>query len=212
MSPVPFAWSHSRRLWYRSWGQVNLCPLLESGLAFGGKTQMSEGLLIVLVVVCILTHLVRSVYEILKHRQIVQASRSTFLVIFANMGLLWVSWCLLCGNDPHKIDLPGIVRYSGLSLFVIGILLFVIGLLTIRTLESYDGDLITGGIYSRIRHPMYLGFILWLIGLPVFFGGVSSFVLSPLFIANILLWRHFEEIELEKRFASYKDYRRTTLF
>jgi protein-S-isoprenylcysteine O-methyltransferase Ste14 len=173
---------------------------------------MSEGLFIVSVIVCILTHIVRAVYEVLKHRQIVQPNRTTFLVIFANMGLLWVSWCLLCGLDPHEIDLPGVVRYSGLSLFVVGILLFVVGLLTIRTLESYEGDLITRGVYSRIRHPMYLGFIFWLIGLPVFFGGISSFTLAPLFIANILLWRHFEEIELGKRFASYDDYRRTTLF
>jgi protein-S-isoprenylcysteine O-methyltransferase Ste14 len=173
---------------------------------------MGDGLFVVLVVVCIITHFVRSVYEILKHRQIVQPSRSTFLVIFADMGLLWVSWCLLCGLDPHTIDLPGIVRYSGILLFGVGIITFVTGLLTIRTLESYEGDLITGGIYSRVRHPMYLGFILWLIGLPIFFGGVSSFILSPLFIANILLWRYFEEKELEKRFASYKDYRRTTLF
>jgi len=173
---------------------------------------MDVDVFVVVVVVSILTHIVRAVYEILKHRQVVQPNKSTFLVIFANMGLLWVSWCLLCGLDPHRVDLPGIVRYLGLSLFVIGILLFVTGLVTIRTLESYEGDLITRGVYSRIRHPMYLGFIFWLIGLPVFFGGRVSFVLAPVFIANILLWRYFEEQELEERFASYKEYKRTTLF
>jgi len=173
---------------------------------------MDEVLFPVLVAVCIVTHLVRAVYEVLKHTQKVRATRSTFLVMFANMALLWVSWCLLCGLDPRGIDLPGIVRWLGLALFGIGIVLFVTGLLTIRTLESYEGDLITGGVYSRIRHPMYLGFILWLVGLPVFFGGRVSFVLAPVFIANVLLWRYFEEQELEERFASYKEYKRTTLF
>jgi protein-S-isoprenylcysteine O-methyltransferase Ste14 len=91
-------------------------------------------------------------------------------------------------------------------------MLFVVGLLTIKTLESYDNDLVTAGIYSRIRHPMYLAFMLWLIGLPLFFGGLFSLILAPLFIANVLWWRYFEEKELEERFPAYIDYKRATLF
>jgi protein-S-isoprenylcysteine O-methyltransferase Ste14 len=94
----------------------------------------------------------------------------------------------------------------------LGILAFLTGLLTIKTLESYEGDLITKGIYSKIRHPMYLGFIFWLIGFPVFFGALFSFFLSLLFITNILFWRYLEEKELEKRFPSYLNYKETTLF
>ncbi len=94
----------------------------------------------------------------------------------------------------------------------IGIIVFLIALFTIKTLECYEGDLITKGIYSKIRHPMYLGFILWLIGGPIFFGAVFSFILSFLFIANILFWRYLEEKELEKRFFSYLDYKKMTIF
>jgi protein-S-isoprenylcysteine O-methyltransferase Ste14 len=79
-------------------------------------------------------------------------------------------------------------------------------------LESYEGDLITSGIYSKIRHPMYLGFILWSIGFPIYFGGLFSFILSFLFIGNILFWRYLEEKELAGRFPSYEVYKRTTLF
>lgn len=83
---------------------------------------------------------------------------------------------------------------------------------TIKTLETYNGDLITKGIYFKIRHPMYLGFICWLIGTPIFNGAVFSFTLALIFIANVLFWRHLEEIELEKRFAGYKDYKVKTWF
>jgi len=93
-----------------------------------------------------------------------------------------------------------------------GGLLFFTALFTIKTLESYDGDLITKGIYSKIRHPMYLGFICWLIGFPVYFGALFPFFLSLLFIVNVLFWRSLEEIELEKRFPSYQHYKKTTLF
>jgi protein-S-isoprenylcysteine O-methyltransferase Ste14 len=86
------------------------------------------------------------------------------------------------------------------------------GLFTIKTLESYEGDLITTGIYSKIRHPMYLGFILWSIGFPIFFGALFSFILSFLFIGNILFWRYLEEKELIERFADYQEYKKTTIF
>jgi protein-S-isoprenylcysteine O-methyltransferase Ste14 len=100
-----------------------------------------------------------------------------------------------------------------ISFFVVlGIFAFISGLLTIKALESYNGDLITHGIYSKIRHPMYLGFILWLIGMPVYCGGIISFALGIVFIVNVLFWRHLEEKELESRFPDYEKYKKTTLF
>jgi protein-S-isoprenylcysteine O-methyltransferase Ste14 len=114
--------------------------------------------------------------------------------------------------DIYRIAIPKLIHFLGLFLFVSGIIVFLIALFTIKTLESYDGDLITKGIYSKIRHPMYLGFILWLIGLPLFFGSAFSFFLAFLFISNILFWRHLEENELEKRFLSYPHYRESTYF
>jgi protein-S-isoprenylcysteine O-methyltransferase Ste14 len=104
------------------------------------------------------------------------------------------------------------VRFAGLAIAIIGMIAFLTGLFTIKTLESYDGDLITKGIYSKIRHPMYLGFMCWLIGFPFFYGGLFSFILALPFIANILFWRYLEEKELVKRFSGYMDYKKTTWF
>ena len=173
---------------------------------------MKKELFFVLVIICIITHVVRSVYEILKHRQKLKPGKSSFVIILFNMILLWVTWVLLCRYDIYRIDFPDIIRYTGISLTVIGIIAFLAGLFTIKTLESYDGDLITDGIYTLTRHPMYLGFILWLIGFPLYFGALFSLILSSLFICNILFWRSLEEKELEKRFPSYQDYKKTTLF
>jgi len=173
---------------------------------------MKNKIFFIFLAVCIATHIVRSVYEILKHKKMLKASKLTFLIIFMNMFLLWISWFALCMNDIYKIDVIGIIRYSGILLVALGIIVFLTALFTIKTLESYEGDLITGGIYSKIRHPMYLGFILWLIGFPLFNGALFSMMLAVVFIANILFWRSLEEKELEKRYASYKQYKMTTLF
>lgn len=166
----------------------------------------------ILLILSVMTHVLRSIYEILKHKKILKPNKTTFAIIFSNMALLWTSWIALCRYDIYKIDLPVIINYFGALLFLIGLIIFLTALLTIKTLESYSGDLISKGIYSKIRHPMYLGFILWLIGFPIYFGALFSFCLSFLFIANVLFWRHLEEIELKERFPNYEDYSRKTFF
>lgn len=167
---------------------------------------------LIFTIICIVAHILRTIYEILKHRKKIKASRLTFIVVFINMALLWASWFGLCEQDVVKVDVPAFIRYFGLFLFVSGIVLFLTALLTIKALESYNGDLITHGIYAKIRHPMYLSFILWLIGVPVFYGGLLSFILGLLFSINVMFWRHLEETELMDRFPGYKDYRKRTIF
>ncbi|MDP3149837.1 MAG: NnrU family protein [Ignavibacteria bacterium] len=173
---------------------------------------MDKQIFIILLSVCIITHIIRSTYEILKHKKILKPNNLTFVIIFSNMALLWITWISLCRYDIYKIELPFIVNYFGFLLSIIGLIVFITALFTIKTLENYSGDLITKGIYSKIRHPMYLGFILWSIGFPIYFGALLSFCFSLLFISNILFWRHLEEIELDKRFPDFKDYRKNTIF
>jgi len=173
---------------------------------------MENRLFLVAVAVCILTHITRSIYEILKHKNKVKADKLSFVIIFTNMMLLWVSWFALCRLDIHKIHFPAAISFAGLTIAVIGLVVFLTGLLTIKSLESYDGELITKGIYSVIRHPMYLGFICWLIGFPILYGGLYSFFLAVIFIINILFWRYLEEKELVIRFPGYTDYKKSTIF
>jgi protein-S-isoprenylcysteine O-methyltransferase Ste14 len=173
---------------------------------------MERKLFFVFVTVCIVTHIIRAIYEILKHKQILKPGKLSFVIILFNMILLWVTWVLLCRYDIYKIDLPGIIIYAGISLALVGMVVFLTGLFTIKTLESYEGDLITSGIYSVVRHPMYLAFIMWLIGFPLMFGAVFSMILSLLFICNILFWRLLEEKELLNRFPAYPDYKKKTFF
>jgi protein-S-isoprenylcysteine O-methyltransferase Ste14 len=173
---------------------------------------MDKKLFFELIMICTVTHIIRTIYEILKHKKVLEASKLTFVIMFINMLILWVSWGFLCSLDIYKMNLPVLIRYLGMALVAFGIIIFLMGLFTIKTLESYEGDLITSGIYSKIRHPMYLGFILWSIGFPIYFGALFSFILSFLFIGNILFWRYLEEKELEERFSTYKDYRKSTIF
>jgi protein-S-isoprenylcysteine O-methyltransferase Ste14 len=173
---------------------------------------MNQSIFPELVLIFIISSIIRSVYEILKHKKIIKPGKISFIIIFINMVVLWTSWFLLCGADPSEVYLPDYINYFGISLVIIGVIIFLAALFTIKTLETYEGDLITNGIYSKIRHPMYLGFIFWSIGMPVYFGAVYSFIISIAFDANILFWRYLEEKELAERFVFYKEYKLKTYF
>ena len=165
-----------------------------------------------LAIICLTSHIIRTIYEVLKHKQIVIPNKVSFILMFINMLILWVSWVLLCRFDNYRIDLPIFMTILGTIISSLGIIMFLTALFTIKTLESYEGDLITSGIYRKIRHPMYLGFIFWLIGFPLMFGALFSFIFSFTFICNILFWRHLEEKELVERFPFYLDYKKKTIF
>jgi protein-S-isoprenylcysteine O-methyltransferase Ste14 len=173
---------------------------------------MKNNLFFILAGICIFTHIVRTIYEILKHKKRLVPDKHSFILVFTNMIVLWFSWFLLCNVDAFHMEFPPVISYFGLMLVVLGVLIFLIALSTIKSLETYAGELITHGIYSRIRHPMYLAFILWLIGMPVFYGAYFSLILAMVFIANVLFWRYLEELELLSRFKGYREYRQRTLF
>ena len=63
--------------------------------------------------------------------------------------------------------------------------------------------LVTTGLYSRLRNPMLLGWIILLFGVGILLNSISLiFIFTPLFTAiNILYLRTIEEKEMEKKFG-----------
>ena len=173
---------------------------------------MDDTMFYIWMTIGLVTHAVRSTYEVLKHMKVIQPTRVSFVIMFANMALLWASWMAMCETDVYRVPIPDAIRYIGLGIVVLGAVLFLTALLTIKALETYEGDLMTKGIYSKIRHPMYLSFILWLIGYSVFTGSLISSIVSIIFIVNVLFWRYLEEKDLTLRYPMYDDYKQRTLF
>ena len=63
--------------------------------------------------------------------------------------------------------------------------------------------LLTTGLYSQIRNPMLLGWIIMLFGVGLLLNSISLiFIFTPLFIlVNILYLKTIEEKEMEKKFG-----------
>jgi protein-S-isoprenylcysteine O-methyltransferase Ste14 len=72
---------------------------------------------------------------------------------------------------------------------------------TVKPFEA-STTLITTGVFQISRHPMYLGFVLILIGLAVLLGSLTPYFVIPIFA--ILMDRIFIQIEermLEEQFG-----------
>lgn len=126
------------------------------------------------------------------------------------MFFLFSSWFYMVLGDPYGMNLPASARYTGLALSITGVFFFVISHLRIKGLDS--GKLVTRGIYSKIRHPMYLGFTMWLVGLPLFIESLFTLASAAIWIPQILYWRLSEERQLARKYEGYEEYKKKTWF
>ena len=156
---------------------------------------------------------VRTSYELLKRAgRLDPKNRALFLVILLDMILLWASWFTLCPMDPLRLVLPPVVRWASLAVVVGGLVLAVGALIQLRGVENID-HLVTTGFFHRVRHPMYLGFMTWIVGWALFQGAIVSLAVGLAGIGNILFWRHLEEQHLESCYGDvYRAYRAKTWF
>jgi len=72
---------------------------------------------------------------------------------------------------------PGIVRWIGFAIFLAGLGLSIEAVIQLKGLENIN-HLVTTGLFSKIRHPMYDGFILWILGWAIYHGAVISLLVG----------------------------------
>ncbi len=121
---------------------------------------------------------------------------------------------LLQWMRPVLLPLP-FVQWLGLGMVACGFLFGVAAFMAFRkartTLSPHGkvSAIVTNGVYRFSRNPIYLGFLLMLVGFPLNSGNVWGVILAPLFVlaVNRLVIEH-EEAYLEKKFRDvYAGYR-----
>lgn len=132
------------------------------------------------------------------------------------VALLYIIAALLLGRFiPIPLAMPVVLRSIGLALTFIGFLLGAGAFIEFRkaqtTLDPHGSvkSLVTTGIYRITRNPIYLGFLLMVIGLPLNSGYYWGFFISPFFALTMnRLVIEREESYLEKKFWDvYSDYK-----
>jgi protein-S-isoprenylcysteine O-methyltransferase Ste14 len=157
--------------------------------------------------------MIRVVYEQLKKNDRVDPkNKTTFTIVFFAMCLLWVSWFNMCPLDPIQLSIPPVAKWTGFCTFLAGLVLAIGTVIQLRGVENIN-HLVTKGLFSKIRHPMYVGFILWIFGWAIYHGAIVSLFVGLAAIGNIFYWKRSEERELESVYGeTYLEYRNRTWF
>lgn len=157
--------------------------------------------------------LFRDAYEVLKKRgRIDTKDTRIFVMTFAAMIVMWISWFIMGFLSATRLPIPDILRWSGLAAAVIGVFLVVGGMWQLKGVENID-HLVTEGLFSKIRHPMYTGFVLWILGLALYSGALVGLIVGALGLVSILWWRYLEEEAMVASYGEeYMDYRAKTWF
>lgn len=109
------------------------------------------------------------------------------LLVLIIAFLMW-----LVAVNYSTLSIPPTLRYAGFGLFLFGgILIIVLGGLQFKSSSTTvnpitpeaSSALVTAGIYNYSRNPMYIGFLLMLIGWSVFLASLFALALTVIYVA-----------------------------
>jgi protein-S-isoprenylcysteine O-methyltransferase Ste14 len=104
------------------------------------------------------------------------------------------------------------VRTIGQVLLIAGFAVMITASLRLGTgltptpVPSERGHLVTGGLYRYVRHPIYTGVILIVIGLTVRSGSVVTLAVAVVAVVFFDRKARWEEAQLSDRYDGYTEY------
>lgn len=148
-----------------------------------------------------------------------QVSIGMALIYGGLLALIYGIWAPLLSSDitfwlvRGRISGPQPLQFIAPVFIILGLIIFLTGLAQIVRSKVHGGGLVTGGMYSLVRHPQYLGVNILALGF-VFYG------LRPIdFIAWVnLIFLHAllagsEETRLREKFGNeYLEYQQRVPF
>ena len=130
-------------------------------------------------------------------------------------GLVGTIWDLI--QHPENLRRLSGWNIAGLSLFIVGLSIAIVAAWTLKRFYAStlvtreDHQLITHGVYRLARHPLYLGVLIAIMGVPVNAPSLYGFLILSLLIPIFLFRIKMEEDMLTEHFGDeYQAYRKVT--
>jgi protein-S-isoprenylcysteine O-methyltransferase Ste14 len=132
--------------------------------------------------------------------------RALFIVHYAPLLLIILIGPLTAYYGVWEIPLPKLMTIlSGGIIFLLGT--YVYFKWEIFWHKTYQGQLVTGGIFQYIRHPHYTSILIVGFGLALFFYSLASFIIAliaiPIMVLSIL---DEEKVLLQQYGEPYREY------
>jgi protein-S-isoprenylcysteine O-methyltransferase Ste14 len=135
------------------------------------------------------------------------------LVVLLTGGLMTLGWWAMPQwrvPFPGRLLVGGALAFAGLVISALGVASFRKARTTVNPLKpDAASSLVVVGVYRWTRNPMYLGFLIVLLGLGAFLASPLAFAAIPPFVLYMTRFQiRPEERALEARFgtdfAAYK--------
>ena len=113
---------------------------------------------------------------------------------------------------PDSANVSSALNIGGTVLIAIGLVLLFAGFrglgksLTANPVPNEDGVLVTTGIYSIVRHPIYLGLLIITFGLVVSSGVWAQIIVWVALVVLLVYKMRWEEVLLSAKYKGYADY------
>lgn len=117
----------------------------------------------------------------------------------------------LLGEDLFYLVFKYIIFPISTIIIVVGILLIVFGWRQIfKARSNSHSQLVTTGLYSHIRHPQYLGFLLITLGMLLEWPTIFTLLLWPVLTVVYYRLAKDEDKEIEEQFGEqFREYKRS---
>jgi len=129
------------------------------------------------------------------------------MLVFLQFGLI-----IILAMYPDSTTVDSRTNIFGTIVIAIGLILLFAGFrglgksLTANPVPNQDGVLVTKGIYSFVRHPIYLGLLIITFGLVVS-SGVLGQIIVWVALAMLLVYKmRWEEVLLTAKYKDYAEY------
>jgi protein-S-isoprenylcysteine O-methyltransferase Ste14 len=132
--------------------------------------------------------------------------------------LLLILWVLLFRHNLGTIDFDPLHPHHllGIAFMAIGFIVLIMAAATLRSgltpnpVPRPGAMLVTGGLYGRMRHPIYFAMILLLVGGTMLAYSMSLLLGTILLLLFYLSKARFEEKVLAQHYPDYDAYRQRT--
>jgi protein-S-isoprenylcysteine O-methyltransferase Ste14 len=144
------------------------------------------------------------------------ADRKTLPLIFLAVALIILAVMAELFIRQPKLDLVAFL--SGTFIFIVGFAVRTAGYInlgkqfTLEVKRVPGHRLVTTGIHSYIRHPMYTGLLMLIVGICMALQSIAGIVATLVLLVPVGIYRiHIEEAFLLKEFGKeYKSYMKKT--
>lgn len=144
-------------------------------------------------------------------------------ILFAVIMIVFIVWVVIIPLEARRfkwaIHYPVVLKYIGVAMLLLSAF-FLIRAFTdntflsplVRVQRERNQQLVTTGVYSFVRHPMYLGAVLMFLGAPLLMGSYFGIGVGLLMIVLIAIRTLGEEKMLMEEFEGYTAYKQKTRY